>query len=172
MASTQTPPRMPSLMDAERHAPTSPLSTPSDPSKAWANNLKVGGSILAILIAIVILWLQIFGGGRDAEVSSKRRDCIDAESGEVFLEYGITTGSNAPWKNPKTGKMTLFPAEKCFWTKDGQAKLEPTLVLLNRYVGKDAVTICPDCGRKVVLHNPMPPGDLIEKAAAKASGGK
>ena len=42
------------------------------------------------------------------------------------------------------------------WTKDGKIKQDPTPVLLNEYAGKPGPTFCPDCGRRVVAHNPPP----------------
>jgi len=100
---------------------------------------------------------------------SKRRTVVDSKSGKVFDQYDIGEGSSWPWKNPESGENTLFPAEYCYWTKDGKAKLEPTAVLLNEFAGKSGETKCPDCGRRVVSHNPLPPNDLLI-AAAKAAG--
>jgi len=89
------------------------------------------------------------------------------DTGEVFENYAVEEGSTQPWKNPKTGKNTLYTVEACFWTKDGKAKLEPTFVLLNEYIGKPGPTKCPDCGRTVVPHNPIPPAELMAEAAKR-----
>src|SRR5262249_13038675 len=64
----------------------------------------------------------------------------------------------SPFSNERTG----YPAERCFWTKDGNVKLEPTYVLLNEYIGKPGPTLCPDCGRLVEPHNPMPPPEKFQ----------
>ncbi len=61
----------------------------------------------------------------------------------------------SPYTNSKTG----YPAEKCFWTRDGKRKAEPTFLLLNEHRGKKGPTICPDCGKIVYPHNPTPPPD-------------
>ena len=61
--------------------------------------------------------------------------------------------------SPYTNKKTGYPAEKCFWTRDGKRKAEPTYLLLNEHRGKKGPTICPDCGRIVYPHNPTPPSD-------------
>ncbi len=61
-----------------------------------------------------------------------------------------------PVKSPFTGKETGYKAELCFWTKDGSTKTDPTAVLMNDDVGKPGPTFCPDCGRLVVHHNPVP----------------
>ncbi|MCC6676372.1 MAG: hypothetical protein IT436_04445 [Phycisphaerales bacterium] len=96
---------------------------------------------------------------------SKRRTLVDSETGTVFANHPVSLQETVPFTNPKTGKRTLFPAEACYWTKDGGAKLTPTYVLLNEAVGKPGPTLCPDCGRKVVFHNPLPPAEDMLKAA-------
>lgn len=118
------------------------------------------------LLAVGMLVYQFTG--YDPGADSRTRTMIDAATGEVFLEYRVSDGTRAPYKHPKTGEHTLYPAESCFWTRDGKAKLEPTYVLVNEYVGKSGPTLCPDCGRKVVPRNPMPPAELII-AASKAA---
>lgn len=64
-----------------------------------------------------------------------------------------------PVMSPYTSKKTGYPTEKCFWTRDGKLKAEPTFVLLNEHRGKKGPTICPDCGKIVYPHNPTPPSD-------------
>ena len=79
---------------------------------------------------------------------------IDSVNGETFhmkLELGMTF----PVVNPSTGQATGYPAELCYWTKDGTVKDDPTAVLLHSYIGKPEPTFCPDCDRLVVPHNPM-----------------
>lgn len=133
----------------------------------------VGISTVLVAGAAVITLYQIFGRSGDPGDASRRRVAVDSVSGEVFTDYPIHDGDSQPWKNPKSGERTLYPAEPCFWTRDGKAKLEPTYVLLNQYVGKPGQTICPDCGHVVVAHNPMPPMELIAAASkAKSSGSK
>lgn len=98
-----------------------------------------------------------------ADVTKSRRG-IDPESGKVFM-IRIVEGESAPWKNPDTGQRTLFPAEACYWTRDGKATLNPTFVFVKAYLGSKEKTYCPDCGREVRTHNPMPPDELMAKAA-------
>jgi hypothetical protein len=129
-------------------------------------------AVFGIVAALVILGYQIMGGPPSAAEMSTRLVLIDSESGEVFRNFRIAEGESAPWANPSTGRRTLFPAEKCFWTKDGKAKLEPTYVLLNEYAGKDGETKCPDCGRRVTGRNPMPPAALINEAIQREEQGK
>lgn len=80
-------------------------------------------------------------------------------------------GETYPFFSPFTKERTAYPAEACYWTKDGKAKLEPTYVLLNDYIKKPGPTICPDCGRLVESHNPLPPPELMA-AAEKAATSK
>ncbi len=134
-----------------------------------APKIKIGASIAALILAAVIMGWQLFSGTTTAGDASRSRTLVDAESGEVFENFPIKDGDRQPWMNPKTGKATLFPAERCFWTRDGKAKMKPTWVLLNQYAGKPGETICPDCGRRVVPHNPAPPDELFNELLAPAA---
>ena len=78
---------------------------------------------------------------------------VDVESGKSFHQR-ISADLHVPCKSPFTGKDTGYPAELCYWTKDGKPKADPTAVALNETVGKGGPTFCPDCGRLVVHHNP------------------
>lgn len=131
------------------------------------------------MIALVILSLGVvtFVVGRTVnryrsspDVQSRYRTLVDSETGEVFVDFKVPTGSTFPIKNPKSGKPTLYMGEPCYWTKDGKAKLEPTWVLVKQSIGLPGPTICPDCGRKVVPHNPTPPDELMIEAAQRAAG--
>lgn len=139
----------------------SAVSASRDP-KAIA--MAVGGAIIFI-VAIVLIVRAVGSVTAGVGDGSRIRVAIDSETGKVFKEFRIKDGETWPWKHPSTGRATLYPTEECYWTADGQAKLEPTHVLLNSIIGKDEKTICPDCGREVVAHNPMPPTDLLLKAA-------
>lgn len=117
------------------------------------------GKIVGVAIVIVGLAV-VYVNGRDlfgeSKLASDSRDrwFIDAESNKAF-RYRIKLGDQFPIESPFTHKKTGFPAELCFWTKDGKVKNEPTPVLLNQVVGKRGPTFCPDCGRLVVQFNPM-----------------
>lgn len=134
---------------------------------------KSVGTLLAAVLSIAVLVVVISRATVFAPKSltdiSRSRPVIDAETNELFEDYTMKDGAKVPFTNPKTGRATLYPAETCFWTKDGKAKLEPTYVLLNQRAGKPGPTLCPDCGREVVGHNPMPPVELLAQAA-KAAG--
>lgn len=130
-------------------------------------------SALAAVLSLGVLFVvvgraTVFAPPSMNEIS-RSRPVIDSETNELFVDYKMSSGDTIPFKNPKTGRRSLYPAEACLWTKDGKAKLEPTYVLLNQFCGKTGPTICPDCGRTVVGHNPMPPDALLIEAA-KAAG--
>jgi hypothetical protein len=79
---------------------------------------------------------------------------VDSQTGRSF-SHELVRGESIPVDAPSGGK-TGYPAELCFWTKDGQIKSDPTPVLLNSYLGKPEPTFCPDCGRLVLPNNPYP----------------
>lgn len=131
------------------------------------------GAVGMFVVAGFLLFRSVGGFTLDAGEASRIRVAVDSETGKVFENHAIKDGESWPWKHPSTGKNTLYPAEACYWTSDGKAKLEPTYVALNSIMGKEGDTICPDCGRKVVAHNPMPPMELLQKAVeARQSGSK
>jgi hypothetical protein len=82
----------------------------------------------------------------------RHRIFIDSTNGKSF-EHDLQKGEGIPVEAPSGGN-TGYPAELCYWTKDGQAKTDPTPVLLNSWIGKPGPTFCPDCGRLVVPNNP------------------
>lgn len=92
---------------------------------------------------------------------------IDTETGEVFVDMRLPDGTTFPVKNPNTGAMSLVPAEACFWTRDGRAKMDPTWV----YVPQGERVTCPDCGRPVVGRNPEPPVELMLEALDRQEAG-
>jgi hypothetical protein len=166
-----------SLLDAKEPTATRAVAPTAQSDRRMY--IKVGVSVFALLVAAVLLGFQLFSGGESAASLSRKRDLIDSETLEVFRSFPVEDGTKHPWPNPKTGKNTLFPVERCFWTKDGKARAEPRYVLLNMYRGEKGDTICPDCGRKVVPHNPPPPMKLINEAmgikeeeSKGANGGK
>ncbi|MEN0020834.1 MAG: hypothetical protein AAF747_08135, partial [Planctomycetota bacterium] len=87
---------------------------------------------LVIVGAVGFAVTSLLNAGSDPLVeATKRRVMIDSETGEVFEDFRMPDGQVVPFRNPKTGAMTLYPAEACYWTSDGRAKIEPTYVLIN-----------------------------------------
>jgi hypothetical protein len=120
-------------------------------------------AVLMLLIGIPMIYRSgksLFGASPAAELAS-RRLYICAQTNKAY-EITLTPTTPCPAPSPYSGKDTGYPAELCYWTKDGQIKSDPTPVLLRMWVtgNPSEVTFCPDCGRLVVLHNPRPhPGD-------------
>src|SRR5213082_3123356 len=99
------------------------------------------GIVVALgLVLIVGIFWALRGNliGSDAASISRDRAYIDATTGKPF-EHTLAPGDTIPLMAP-SGKRTGYPAELCYWTKDGKAKDQPTLVLLNSYVGKPGPT--------------------------------
>jgi hypothetical protein len=121
---------------------------------------KVAGIIMFLAsIAIVVYSVRHYLGPSEAEKLSDERMFVDSESLKAF-PHTLEIGEVIPVKSPFSGNKTGYPAEACYWTKDGQIKNDPTWVLLNETIGKPGPTFCPDCGRLVIGHNPRPsPGD-------------
>jgi len=92
-------------------------------------------------------------GSTEAAYLSTDRVFIDTENGKTF-SHTLKVGDMIPIKSPYSGKNTGVEAEKCYWTKDGKTKNDPTYVLLNSRKGGSEPTFCPDCGRLVVPLNP------------------
>lgn len=161
--------RQPSLLsNREVHSAATSPSRRRLPPWLRSDKTKIIGSVVLLLIAAVILYSSL--SGEDAAASTKKRLAIDSESGRTF-EVRIIEGERFPWANPETGERTLYPAEACFWTRDGKAKLEPTYVFVKAYLGSRDKTVCPDCGREVRQHNPLPPDELMARAAEEKAGG-
>ena len=125
----------------------------------WLRNRleKPGGQAVAIAVAVIIIGLAVYQVKSSlfpsAVADERERMFVDSQTGEPF-RHELKLGETIPVDAPSGGK-TGYPAELCYWTKDGQIKKDPTYVLLNSYLGKPGPTFCPDCGRLVVPHNPM-----------------
>ena len=130
----------------------------------WRAFLKGGpGKVLAAVVvfaALVAIVMQVRGlTSSEAERRSATRMFVDAETGKAF-EYNLSGNAEIPAPAP-SGKKSGYPAEACYWTRDGQTKTEPTWVLINMWKGSNEPTFCRDCGRLVVGHNPAPGPGVI-----------
>jgi hypothetical protein len=115
-------------------------------------------SMLAVTaIAALLAGVRVLTGHSRAGEESRNRWFVCAESRRPFRAL-IEIGTSVPVKSPYSHKATGYPAELCFWTREGTIKLEPTPVLLNRILDPNdkSPTFCPDCGRLVTAHNPPP----------------
>ena len=114
--------------------------------------VAVGLTAVALVLAVISVRANL---GASAAAYANEHVFICAETKKPF-EYELVAGDRIPVRSPHSGKESGYPAELCYWTKDGKTKDEPTPVLLNNYLGKTDPTFCPDCGRLVVGHNPLP----------------
>jgi len=136
-----------------------------------------GGKIAAVALLVLALAAAVFmfrnSFGAPSEIAAANdRVFIDASTGKPFTR-ALKPGMKVPIEAP-SGKMSGFPAEMCWWTKDGKVRKEPFPVLLNTWKGEAEPTFCPDCGRLVVPHNPSPGGGDVPppplKTEFKGSG--
>lgn len=144
--------------------------------KAFAKGKPRAGTalIVVIVLATVVVAVKVMRGALappPAIQVAETRIFVDSETGKSFTAR-LTAGMTIPITSPYTGRKTGYPAELCYWSKDGHIMSDPTPVLLNSYLGKPGPTFCPYCGRLVVPHNPMPhpgsrpPPTLAEYKAA------
>jgi hypothetical protein len=111
---------------------------------------------LLIIGAIAVAYSLYANLRRDPSITAAESPLfVNVETGKTFHQP-LVAGMMFPVKSPDTGNMSGYPAELCYWNKDGTPKTEPTAVALNSYLGKPEPTFCPDCGRLVVEHNPLP----------------
>lgn len=110
---------------------------------------------LAVVVIVALFALKSFFGMSPAEAATRDRLFMCSETEKSF-HFTVDKGVTIPVHSPYSGKDTGYPAELCYWTKDGKPKTDPTPVLLNSYKNVAGPTFCPDCGRLVVGHNPVP----------------
>ena len=113
---------------------------------------------LLVVVGLAFVLFTLWGlMSSEGERASANRMFIDIETNQPF-EHELTMGEKLPVRTP-SGKDSGYPAEACYWTKDGKPKDKPTWVFVsNVWKGTKEPSFCPDCGRLVVGHNP-PPGD-------------
>lgn len=109
---------------------------------------------LAAVALVVFIWSVIANLGADEAVQfSRGRVFICAETKKPY-NVELNPDMKIPYDSPHSGKKTGYPAEMCYWTKDGKPKEDPTPVLMNSYANQPEPTFCPDCGRLVTIRNP------------------
>jgi len=115
---------------------------------------KGASIVVAVIGLMVVVWVAKSSFSSDIVSYSRDRKFIDAKTGKSF-SYQISPGETYPVPAP-SGEKSGYPAELCYWTKDGKLRSEPYPVLINLWVKKPGPTFCPDCGRLVIAHNPVP----------------
>jgi hypothetical protein len=119
--------------------------------KPAAKAVGVGLFIVVILFSLYNLKSSL--SSDETTAYSKDPWFVCAETGKTF-HHALQAGDTFPVYSSASGKNTGYPAELCFWTKEGTIKKDPTPVLLNEWIHKTGPTFCPECGRLVVPHNP------------------
>jgi hypothetical protein len=127
--------------------------------------LGTAGALVILALAIGLLGWRVLRKDPNV-IATEKRHFICSETLKVF-EYSLKEGDRYPIRSPYSKKNTGWPAEACYWNADGTVKREPTYVLLNEFIGVEGPTICPDCGKKVVRHNPLPPKKLWDEMLAR-----
>lgn len=124
----------------------------------WLKNIldRGTGKTVAMVLAVVAIGVALYmirnSLSSPAVAAERERVFVDAQSGEPF-NHELQKGESIPVDAP-SGHKSGYPAELCYWTKDGHPKKDPTAVLMNSWIGKPEPTFCPDCGRLVVPNNP------------------
>lgn len=115
----------------------------------------VAVSLFVVSLIVIYCSSRSALGPSEAAQLSSRRIMVCSQTLKPF-EITIHAGTRFPCKSPHSGRDTGYPAELCYWTRDGQIKEKPTAVLLNSQSGKPGATFCPECCRLVVPRNPPP----------------
>ncbi len=139
----------------------------SEQSGGWRQRIMLAAAGLILIVAVVLAWRGLSSGPRYRISAERAFKC--AECGEVF-EHVLQIGDKEPFECPACDRPAGWATEKCYWTKDGKAKLDPTFVILKTRLDPDSdeKTYCPDCGREIKGHNPRPPKELMDAARAEA----
>lgn len=113
-------------------------------------------SVVAVILMLLAASFFVWGAMKPTDAEAIARDHIfmDAKTLKPF-SHELKMGDHIPCDAPSGGK-TGYPAELCYWTKDGKVRKDPYPVLLKSWIGQPGPTFCPDCGRLVVGHNPEP----------------
>ena len=115
-----------------------------------------------LALALVVLGLAgyriyaMFFLATAAQAQPVERLYLCSETHKTF-NHTKKIGEEVPVHSPFSEKRTGYPCEPCYKTKkDNVYRDQPYYVTLNKYFDKDGPTVCPDCGREVVGHNPDP----------------
>jgi len=131
-------------------------------AKSSGHPLSGGMGLFLFLVLIAAAgWLTyrtLFVGMAEKAVGHSSM-FVCSETNKAF-PYTMKEGEDYPVTSPFSNKKTGYPSEACYWTKDGKQKETPTYVILNSLLGKSGDTMCPECGRPVIGHNPRPPASV------------
>jgi len=140
----------------------------ADAADTRSQRMKLIGAIVILAAAGGIVWYQI-GGRNEAVHQAEVRKLQCASTGKTFA-HDLVLGEIEPMKCEICGKMDAYWPEACYWTKDASGKWAikevPSYVILPRRMDPEGASTakCPDCGRRVVGHNPRPTQADIDRA--------
>lgn len=136
-------------------------------SSSGRDKIKLIAAIVIFVAALGLGWYSM--GGKTAAQDASVRNFKCAKCDKPF-SHTLQMGEIEPIKCPECGEQGGYTAELCYWVKLGDdewgAKSDPTYVIMKNKIDPETeeATYCPDCGREVVGHNPLPPPDLMEAA--------
>ena len=140
-------------------------------TRAFFQSTAGKATAVALCIAGLFVLYLLSKSSSPALKTANTRTFICSETMKSF-EVDLKAGMGIPVHSPFSGKDTGYPAEACYWKKDGSTRKEPYWVLLNETLGRPGPTFCPDCGRLVRGHNPEPePGRNPPPTAAEYKPG-
>ena len=113
----------------------------------------LAGVAALILVVFAVRGFRNTWGDSTAEAANTRT-LMDVETGELFEVEVDENFGPFPMVNPKSGEKTLYATEVCY----ARTCLEKggTHVIMNKLLGKEGPTYCPQCGALVRFHNPGP----------------
>jgi hypothetical protein len=118
---------------------------------------KVVSALLCLSAVGVAAVLIVRNLGGDPSIAANQRVFVDVSTGQPF-GHDLTLGEEIPVLAP-SGSRSGYPAERCYWTREGTPTDQPSFVVLNETMAKTGPTFCPDCDRLVVGHNPVASAD-------------
>jgi hypothetical protein len=117
-------------------------------------NKRSALAVVAVGLVALLAHRIWHAASNPAAAAANTRILMDAETGELIAVDVADGFGPFPAVNPDTGRRTLYPTEVCY-ANDCAAR-GGTRVILNRYLGKERPTYCPNCGAEVRFHNPGP----------------
>jgi hypothetical protein len=112
--------------------------------------ILIGGALVILGFAgWRVLSSDVIGAGEEAGDIR----VLDIETGHRFYTTMDTDFTGWPVKSSKSGALTGWPAEVCYWNACGEIE-GGTWVALQGEESKP----CPTCGRPVTMFNRLPPG--------------
>jgi hypothetical protein len=113
-----------------------------------SGGLGAGIAAVVVLLVLVIAFVSFRSatGPSLAAQNASQQPFICTETHKLFF-HTLKPGEKLPIYSSYSGKNTAYPADQCWWTKDGKLRSEPFYFLRNSYLGKRGPTFCPDCGR-------------------------